>query len=76
MSQKCAAFMCNKTIYDGVWLFKFPKNYNHNWIFAVDRGPTWTPKQYSRLCSDHFLQVYILYKDDFMYYGVYITIVL
>ena len=54
--------MCNKTISDGRWLFKFPKNYTHNWIFAVDRGPTWTPKQSSRLCSDHFPQVFRVVK--------------
>ena len=57
MGRKCSAFMCSKTIEHGVRLFQFPKNYSHNWIFAVDRGPTWTPNTNSRLCSDHFPEV-------------------
>ena len=57
MGRKCAAFMCNKTVVHGVKLFKFPKNYTHNWILAVDRGPNWTPSPCSSLCSDHFPQV-------------------
>ena len=59
MSNKCSAFMCNKTFIHGIELFKFPKNCSHNWIFAVDRGPSWKPKATSRLCSHHFPQVYV-----------------
>ena len=59
MLRKCAASMCGKTLEDGIKLFQFPENYTHNWIFAVDRGPNWTPDTNSRLCSDHFPQVII-----------------
>ena len=58
--------MCGKTLEDGIKLFQFPENYTHNWIFAVDRGPTWTPDTNSRLCSDHFPQVIIKKFNPFL----------
>ena len=60
--QICSAFMCSKTYNDGVELYNFPEDYNPSWILAVNRGPTWTPKPTSQLCSDHFHEVKDFHK--------------
>lgn len=63
----CCAFGCtNRQGKAGIKFFRFPKDVERRkkWIVAIKRQ-NWTPTEYSRVCSAHFvtgLYKYLLHK--------------